>query len=138
MPRPPRLAGDRNAPATIPRPVAGTFRAALPVMAVRAAGHHPFIYRKMIISAVGGLRPNDGDLVRVVDRDHLPIGFGLWNDRSQISLRLLSNGASSRRGWSSGSERSSVPRPSGASSSGSTSRPMPTGSSMPKATACRG
>ena len=36
--------------------------------------------------------PADGDLVRVVDRDDLPLGFGLWNARSQISLRLLSRG----------------------------------------------
>jgi 23S rRNA (cytosine1962-C5)-methyltransferase len=63
----------------------------LPIVAVRAAGNHPFIYRKMVIGAVGP-RASDGDLVRVVDRDHLPIGFGLWNSRSQISLRLLSTG----------------------------------------------
>src|SRR3982751_5464886 len=43
----------------------------------------------MVIGHVGGLRASDGDLVRIVDRDHLPIGFGLWNSRSQISLRLL-------------------------------------------------
>jgi 23S rRNA (cytosine1962-C5)-methyltransferase len=30
--------------------------------------------------------------VRVVDRDNLPLGFGLWNSRSQINLRLLSGG----------------------------------------------
>jgi 23S rRNA (cytosine1962-C5)-methyltransferase len=66
--------------------------AELPVVAVRAAGHHPFVYRKMVIGPVGGVRPSDGDLVRVVDRDHLPIGFGLWNGRSQISLRLLATG----------------------------------------------
>jgi 23S rRNA (cytosine1962-C5)-methyltransferase len=63
----------------------------LPVVAVRAAGNHPFIYRKMVIGPVGP-RPADGDLVRVVDRDHLPVGFGLWNSRSQISLRLLVTG----------------------------------------------
>src|SRR3954447_3611543 len=64
----------------------------LPVVAVRAAGHHPFVYRKMVIGPAGSLRPSDGDLVRVVDRESLPIGFGLWNGRSQISLRLLSTG----------------------------------------------
>jgi len=64
----------------------------LPVIAVRAAGNHPFIFRKMVIGPVGGVRPADGDLVRVVDRDRLPIGFGLWNSRSQITLRLLSTG----------------------------------------------
>lgn len=61
----------------------------LPTMAVRAPGYHPFIYRKMVIGAVGGFRPADGDLIRVVDRDHLPLGFGLWNSRSQIAIRLL-------------------------------------------------
>ncbi len=64
----------------------------LPVVAVRAAGNHPFIYRKMIVGPMGRMRPVDGDLVRVVDRDHLPIGFGLWNSRSQISVRLLVHG----------------------------------------------
>jgi 23S rRNA (cytosine1962-C5)-methyltransferase len=61
----------------------------LPTVAVRAAGNHPFVYRKMVIGPVGAVRPSDGDLVRVVDRDLLPIGFGLWNGRSQITLRLL-------------------------------------------------
>ncbi|MGE3818928.1 MAG: class I SAM-dependent rRNA methyltransferase [Isosphaeraceae bacterium] len=64
----------------------------LPTIAVRAAGIHPFIFRKMVIGPVGSLRPMDGDLVRVVDRDHVPLGFGLWNARSQISLRLLTPG----------------------------------------------
>ncbi len=64
----------------------------LPTVAVRSAGHHPFVYRKMIIGPVGPVRPRDGDIVRVVDRDGLPIGFGLWNARSQINLRILSQG----------------------------------------------
>jgi 23S rRNA (cytosine1962-C5)-methyltransferase len=64
----------------------------LPVVAIRSAGNHPFVYRKMVIGPVGGLRPNDGDLVRVVDRDQFPVGFGLWNSRSQISLRLIATG----------------------------------------------
>jgi 23S rRNA (cytosine1962-C5)-methyltransferase len=64
----------------------------LPVVAVRAPGYHPFVYRKMVIGPVGGSRPMDGDLVRVVDRENLPLGFGLWNSRSQISLRLLAQG----------------------------------------------
>lgn len=61
----------------------------LPTIAVRSAGKHPFVYKKMVIGPVGGARANDGDLVRVVDRDHLPLGFGLWNGRSQIALRLI-------------------------------------------------
>ena len=64
----------------------------LPIVAIRAAGNHPFVYRKMVIGPVGAVRPSDGDLVRVVDRDRLPLGFGLWNARSQISLRILKPG----------------------------------------------
>jgi 23S rRNA (cytosine1962-C5)-methyltransferase len=58
---------------------------------VRSAGHHPFVYRKMVIGAVGQPRPADGDLVRVVDRDDIHLGYGLWNSRSQIPLRLISH-----------------------------------------------
>ncbi|MDB5351117.1 MAG: putative SAM-dependent methyltransferase [Planctomycetota bacterium] len=65
----------------------------LPTVAARSAGYHPFVYKKMVIGAAGLPRPRDGDLVRVIDRDGLPIGFALWNGRSQIALRLLSNGA---------------------------------------------
>src|SRR5206468_12672756 len=64
----------------------------VPTVSVRAPGNHPFVYRKMVIATVGSLRPADGDLVRVVDRDHLPLAFGLWNSRSQIALRLLTGG----------------------------------------------
>ncbi len=65
----------------------------LPTVAIRAPGHHPFVFKKMIAGPVGSIRPRDGDLVRVVDaRDGLPIGFGLCNSRSQIALRLLSRG----------------------------------------------
>lgn len=64
----------------------------LPTVAVRAAGNHPFIFRKMVVGPVAGARLTDGDLVRVVDREHLPLGFGLWNGRSQISVRLLTTG----------------------------------------------
>jgi 23S rRNA (cytosine1962-C5)-methyltransferase len=64
----------------------------LPTVSVRAQGNHPFVYRKMVVATVGSLRPADGDLVRVVDRNQVPLGFGLWNGRSQIALRLLSGG----------------------------------------------
>lgn len=63
----------------------------LPTVAIRAPGHHPFVYKKMVAGPVGGRRPNDGDLVRIVDdRDGSFIGYGLHNIRSQIALRILS------------------------------------------------
>jgi 23S rRNA (cytosine1962-C5)-methyltransferase len=61
----------------------------LPVVAIRSAGRHPFVYKKMIEGPVGDPRPSDGDLVRVVGREGEPLGFGLWNARSAISLRML-------------------------------------------------
>ena len=62
---------------------------AVPTVAIRGPGLHPFVYKKMIAGPVGTPRARDGDLVRVVDREGLPLGFGLWNSRSQIALRLL-------------------------------------------------
>ena len=62
----------------------------LPTIAIRAAGTHQFVYRKMVEGPVGAAAPNHGDLVRVVDRDGVHLGFALWNGRSQISLRFLS------------------------------------------------
>jgi 23S rRNA (cytosine1962-C5)-methyltransferase len=91
MARRPRSEPDPPAATTFPdRPLEPPGE--LPVVVVRAAGNHPFVYRKMVIGPVGRARPADGDLVRVVDRDQQPIGFGLWNGRSQISLRLLAPG----------------------------------------------
>jgi len=62
---------------------------ALPTVAIRGPGLHPFVYKKMVAGPVGTVRARDGDLVRVVDREGLPLGFGLYNARSQIALRLL-------------------------------------------------
>ena len=62
----------------------------LPTMAIRAAGTHQFVYRKMLEGPVGAATPNHGDIVRVVDRDGVQLGYALWNGRSQISLRFLS------------------------------------------------
>lgn len=62
-------------------------------VAIRSAGLHPLIFRKMVQGPVGEVLPQPGDLVRVVDRDQTHLGWGLWNPRSQIALRLLSRGA---------------------------------------------
>ena len=62
-------------------------------MAIRAAANHPFVYQKMVIGPCGAAKPGLGDLVRVVDRDGQFLGYGLWNPRSRISLRMLSREA---------------------------------------------
>ncbi len=91
MIRPPRPSpSSPNMPVVPSRPLDADDP--LPTVAARSAGHHPFIYKKMVIGATGMPRPRDGDLVRVVDRDGLPLGFALWNGRSQIALRLIASG----------------------------------------------
>jgi 23S rRNA (cytosine1962-C5)-methyltransferase len=65
----------------------------LPVVTIRSAGNHRFVYRKMVERPTGAA-PRDGDLVRVIDRDGQHLGFALWNGRSQISLRFLSRSQS--------------------------------------------
>jgi 23S rRNA (cytosine1962-C5)-methyltransferase len=65
----------------------------LPTIAIRAAGTHQFVYRKMIEGPVGAAAPGYGDIVRVVDRHGVQLGYALWNGRSQISLRFLSRQA---------------------------------------------
>jgi 23S rRNA (cytosine1962-C5)-methyltransferase len=88
MPRPRRLQTSFESPLRIPdRSLAP--QESLPVVTIRSAGAHQFVYRKMVERPVGAA-PNDGDLVRVVERDGQHLGFGLWNGRSQISLRFLS------------------------------------------------
>ncbi|MHB1560321.1 MAG: class I SAM-dependent rRNA methyltransferase [Isosphaeraceae bacterium] len=64
----------------------------LPTMAIRSAGNHTFVFRKMVEGPVGAAAPNHGDLVRVVDRDGKALGHALYNGRSQIALRFLSRG----------------------------------------------
>lgn len=92
MARRPRPLAESPPPVAVPdRPLEPP--GDVPTVAVRAPGNHPFVYRKMVVAAVGGFRPAEGDLVRVVDRDHLPIGYGLWNSRSQITIRLLTTGS---------------------------------------------
>jgi 23S rRNA (cytosine1962-C5)-methyltransferase len=88
MARPSSLRSIRPGPTVIPDRSL-TPDSALPIVAIRSAGTHPFVFRKMIIGPVGARVPNLGDMVKVVDRDERVLGFGLWNPRSQISLRML-------------------------------------------------
>lgn len=89
--RPARLPGRTQPPGPGPLPDRSLEpQIPLPIVAIRAAGSHPFVYRKMIDGPRGPLAANLGDLVQVVDRDGGPVGYGLWNPRSQISLRMLS------------------------------------------------
>ena len=106
-------------------------------VAIRAAGTHQFVYRKMIEGPVGPAAPNHGDIVRVVDRDGIKLGYALWNGRSQISLRFLSRHENppGLDFWTGRIDRAVALRHQAPRSS--TARPTPTASSTPRETDSR-
>lgn len=83
---PPRLRSSADPP---PLGLDLPAREQLATVAVRSAGLHPLIFRKMVIGAIPGPRPKDGEIVRVVDRERTPLGHGLWNGQSEIQIRLI-------------------------------------------------
>jgi 23S rRNA (cytosine1962-C5)-methyltransferase len=56
----------------------------------RARAGHPWIYR----SDVEKVEASSGDLVQVTTVRGRPVGFALFSDRSEITLRMISHGAS--------------------------------------------
>jgi 23S rRNA (cytosine1962-C5)-methyltransferase len=58
-----------------------------PVVTLRSAGYGAFIYEKMIDRVFGS--PANGDLVAVVDKFQRFFGWGFFNARSQIVLRMF-------------------------------------------------
>lgn len=92
-PQPPPHASPAISPKPHPRLLPLGLEAPEPgsvsTIAVRSPGFHPFLFRKMIIGPVDSPWPRDGELVRVVDRDGIPLGHGLWNSRSELRLRLI-------------------------------------------------
>jgi 23S rRNA (cytosine1962-C5)-methyltransferase len=89
MPRPSLIASSTPIPAPLPDRSLDP-EAELPTVVIRSAGLHPFIYQKMVVGPTGGIAAVPGDLVRIVDREGVQIGYGLWNPRSRISLRVVS------------------------------------------------
>ena len=62
----------------------------IPEVITRSPIHHPLIYRKRILDT-GSAAP--GDLVAVyADGQQQPYAYGLFNPRSELSLRLLWKG----------------------------------------------
>jgi 23S rRNA (cytosine1962-C5)-methyltransferase len=60
----------------------------LPTIELKSAGLHPLVYRKRMASV--DREAKAGDLVRVLDADGRHVGFGLYNPRSELVLRMLS------------------------------------------------
>ena len=59
----------------------------LPVVQVKSIGLHPLIYRKRIERADRDIQP--GDLVEVRDGDGKLAGYGLYNPKAELALRML-------------------------------------------------
>lgn len=64
--------------------------AAIPAVFVSAATWHPLIYRKRI-NRCDGARP--GDLVAVYGPNETILGYGLYNPRSELAVRMLFPGS---------------------------------------------
>lgn len=52
----------------------------------RIAGGHPWVYRSDVVRADA----EPGDLVRVMSHGRRPLGWALWSEASEISLRMVS------------------------------------------------
>lgn len=61
----------------------------MPTVRIKNLTYHPSIWPKMIGEASPDAKP--GDLVQVLDKDGQPFGWGLWNPRSRMPLRLVSH-----------------------------------------------
>jgi 23S rRNA (cytosine1962-C5)-methyltransferase len=59
----------------------------LPEVVVKSAGLHPLLYRKRIAHV--GATAHAGDTVAVYDGEGNLVGYGLYNPRSEIAVRLL-------------------------------------------------
>ncbi len=70
------------------RPVLEPSEAESPWVQLRSTTIHPFVYRKMVWQADPQARA--GDIVNLYDRSGQFFGRGLYNPRSQITVRLLS------------------------------------------------
>src|SRR5437588_5585029 len=62
----------------------------LPVVRLKSVGLHPLIYRKRIARI--DREAQAGDLVEVRDADEQRVGYGLFNPKSELTLRMLSRG----------------------------------------------
>jgi 23S rRNA (cytosine1962-C5)-methyltransferase len=84
---------DRRLPSSPPRfdarPLVVPPSASIPAVYVRARTLHPLLYRKRIDRVE---RAQPGDLVAVYDGDEQLSGYGIYNPRSEIAIRMLWHG----------------------------------------------
>ena len=61
----------------------------MPTVQIKNITYHPSIWPKMIGEASRDAKP--GDLVQVLDKDGGAFGWGLWNPKSRMPLRIVSH-----------------------------------------------
>lgn len=62
----------------------------LPEVQLRSVKQHPFLFRKMIGHVDGAAQPGDLVAVRTPQGEHF--GYGLFNPRAEIAIRMLQHG----------------------------------------------
>jgi 23S rRNA (cytosine1962-C5)-methyltransferase len=82
-PEPPPVTGH---PLFQQRPLAPDPTEGIPAAVVHSLGRHPLVYRKRV-KRFEGARP--GDMVAVYGPGDALLGYGLYNPRSEISVRML-------------------------------------------------
>ena len=65
----------------------------LPVVRLKNPGLHPLIYRKRLTRV--DREAKAGDIVEVRDESDTLAGYGLFNPKSELALRMLSRGEKS-------------------------------------------
>lgn len=63
----------------------------MPTVQIKTVSFHPSIWPKMIGEVSPDAKP--GDLVRVLSKEGEPFGWGLWNPRSRMPLRVVAHTA---------------------------------------------
>jgi 23S rRNA (cytosine1962-C5)-methyltransferase len=63
--------------------------ARVPTVQIKTISFHPSIWPKMIGEVSRDARP--GDLVQVLGKEGTPFGWGLWNPKSRMPLRIVSH-----------------------------------------------
>jgi len=80
----------RTSPGLLDQRSLETGTAPLPTVRLRSVKRHPFLYRKLIDRVEGNAGP--GDLVAVYTPQSELLGYGLYNPRAEIQVRMLQFG----------------------------------------------
>lgn len=78
-------------PRTSPKPLCPEGAQALPAVFLKSPTGHPIIYRKRVDKVDSSVRP--GDLVAVYHGENEILGYGLYNPKSGIAVRMVRWGA---------------------------------------------